>query len=92
MEPTSDQIALLQATSDESTDTVIPDPHDTNILDSPPHMEELDQTHAPLEAPDLHVSFILESKEASVPHVDQNLDTESQMVVDIIVGPKNENS
>ena len=76
MEPTSDQIALLQATSDESTDTVIPDHHEADILDSPPHLEELDQTHAPLEAPDLHVSFTLESEEASIPHIDQNLDVE----------------
>ena len=70
MEPTSDQIALLQVTSDDSTDTVIPDQHEADIFDSPPHLEELNQTHAPIEDPDL------ESQEASTPHIDQNCDVQ----------------
>ena len=40
MEPTSDQIAFLRTTTDDSVDTIIPD----QDLDSPPFMEDLNQT------------------------------------------------
>ena len=40
MEPTSDQIALLRTTTDDSVDTIIPD----QVLDSPPFLEDLDRT------------------------------------------------
>ena len=49
-----------------TTDTVIPDQHEADIFDSPPQLEELNQTHAPVEDPDL------ESQEASIPHLDQD--------------------
>ena len=44
MEPTSDQIALLRTTTDDSDDTLIPHQIGDQVLDSPPFMEDLNQT------------------------------------------------